>query len=271
MQERFFILGCQRTGTTLMRLILEAHPEVFCYDEIKGYAVLQKSVLEDLPLARLIGFKIPRWTEQLNFQILFDDGAEGPCEKFYRGEKILFLLRDVRDTIASMLKLKMGQSNWCELWVPRIIEAKLVHDETFRARYSSELEIIENCNKPLVGLAALYWKYKTDSFFLYRDGGLPIVAVSYERLVTNQRATLHVVCAHLGITFNENIMRHNEFQHAELFENGLTLGDTDPTRPVQADSVGQWAAFLSREDVELIARISTDLPAKVSALFQRDL
>ena len=67
MQERFFILGCQRTGTTLMRLILE-----------------------DLPPARLIGFKILRWTEQLNCQVLFDDGAEGPCEKFYRGEKILF-------------------------------------------------------------------------------------------------------------------------------------------------------------------------------------
>ena len=70
MQERFFILGCQRSGTTLLRLILEVHPDVFCYDELKGYAVLQGAIQEDLPHARLIGFKIPRWTEQMNCEVL---------------------------------------------------------------------------------------------------------------------------------------------------------------------------------------------------------
>lgn len=259
MQERFFILGCQRTGTTLMRLILETHPDVFCYDELKSYAVLQKSVLEDLPHARLIGFKLPRWTEQLTCQVLFDEGLDGPCDSFYRGEKILFLHRDVRDTIASMLKLKAGESSWCAIWVPRIIDAKLSHDETFRVRYSAEFDVIESCNNRLIGLAALYWKYKTDSFFLYRDEGFPILAVSYERLVTNPRLTLQSVCSHLGIAFHKNLLRHNEFQHAELFENGLTVGNTDPTKPIQFDSVGQWARFLSDEDLDLIARISGDL------------
>src|SRR5450432_804888 len=156
MQERFFILGCQRTGTTLIRLILDAHPEVFCYDELKGYAALQKCVQENLPHVRLIGFKIPRWTEQLTHRVLFDEGLEGPCHNFYRGERILFLQRDVRDTIASMLKLKAGESNWCDIWVPRIIEAKFAHDETFRLRYSAELDLIE----------------------VYRHQGFPVLAVS---------------------------------------------------------------------------------------------
>ena len=89
-QERFFMLGCQRTGTTLLRIILEAHPDVFCYDELKGYAVLQKRYIEDLPDVKLIEFKIPRWTEQLTCPVLFDEGPEGPCDNFYRGEKILF-------------------------------------------------------------------------------------------------------------------------------------------------------------------------------------
>jgi Sulfotransferase family len=49
MQERFFILGCQRTGTTLMRLVLESHPDVFCYDELKSYAVLRQRSVEWVP------------------------------------------------------------------------------------------------------------------------------------------------------------------------------------------------------------------------------
>ena len=264
--ERFFILGCQRSGTTLMRLILESHPDVFCYDELKGYAVLQKSIPQDVPATRLIGFKLPRWTEQLNEPVLFDEGPEGPCDHFYRGEKILFLYRDVRDTVASMLKLKAGESSWCELWVPRIIEAKLAYDQSFRSRYSEELSLIENCHRRLVGLAALYWKYKTDALFRYLEQGLPVAGVCYERLVANPRSTLQSVCAHLGIPFHENLLRHNEFPHGELFSNGLATGNTDPTKPILLESVGQWNRFLSRDDVELITRIAGELPARLAAL-----
>jgi hypothetical protein len=265
MHERFFILGCQRTGTTLMRLILEGHPDVFCYDELKGYAALQKGVA-DLPDVPLIGFKIPRWTEQLTQQVLFDDGPEGFCDHFYRGEKILFLQRDVRDTIASMLKLKAGESNWCEIWVPRIIDAKVVHDETFRTRYSAELDVIESSDRRLIGLAALYWKYKTESFFAYRNHGFPVLAVSYERLVANPRRALEMVCAHLRIPFVENLLRHHELKHSELFENGLAVGNTDPAQPIQSDSLGQHQRFLTDEDIDIIARVVGHLPAKVAAL-----
>ena len=116
----------------------------------------------------------------------------------------------------------------------------------------------------------MYWKYKTDSFFLYREEKLPILAVPYERLVASPRSILQMVCAHLGIPFHENVLKHNEVQHAELYENGLTVGNTDPKRPVHSDSVGQWSTLLSNKDIELIARISGDLPDKVSAFLSRN-
>ncbi len=266
MERRFFILGCQRTGTTLMRLVLESHPDLYCYDELRSYAVLQKSVAAEFPPSAHVGFKIPRWTEQLACPVLWDEGPEGPCENFYRGETIVFLLRDVRDTVASMFKLKSGNANWCEIWVPQIIEAKLARDATFRARYSAELEMVENCHNRLVGLAALYWKYKTDAFFLYREKAFPVLPVCYEQLVTHPRPILHAVCAHLGMAFHENLLRHNEFRHAELFGSGLTLGDTDPRRPIGKTSVGQWTRFLGAADIDLIARIAGELPAKVAAV-----
>ena len=253
--HRFYILGCQRTGTTLLRLILEGHPDVVCYDELKGYAILQDAVVEDPSPARLVGFKLPRWTEQLTRPILQDEGMEGRCHNFYRGEKILFLQRDVRDTIASMLKLKAGKSTWCETWVPRVIEAKLAREDTFQNRYSAELSIIEKCGSRLVGMAALYWKYKNAAYFEYRDAGLPILAVSYEDLVQNPRPVLQSVCGHLEIAFHENLLHHDRLPHTELFVNGLTVGNTNPKAPIQAGSVGQWDKFLSPDDLRIIDRV----------------
>ena len=267
MNERFFIVGCQRTGTTLLRLILESHPDVFCYDELTSYATLQAGVPEALPGVSLVGFKIPRWTEQLTKKVLLDDGPEGPCDNFYRGEKILFLHRDVRDTVASMVKLIAGESNWCEIWVPRIIEAKCMNDVTFRTRYQPEFDLIEKCSRPLIGVAGLYWKYKTESFFVYRDRGFPVLAVSYERLVADSRRSLESVCLHLGIPFHQDLLRHNELRHSELFENGLTLGNTDPKKPIQTDSLGQWDRFLTQEDIDIIANISGSLPDRIAALW----
>jgi hypothetical protein len=269
--ERFFILGCQRSGTTLLRLILEAHPEVFCYDELKGYTVLQESAVEDIAPARLIGFKLPRWTEQFTRSTLSDEGAEGSCKNFYRGEKILFLQRDVRDNIASMLKLKAGTSNWCELWVPRIINAKIASDHLFRARYARELSIIKICESPLIGFAALYWKYKNDAFADYIRAGFPVLPVPYEKLVTDPRPVLESICRHLGIPFDPILLRHNEVPHTELFENGLTVGNTDPRAPIQSGSVRQWDRFLSPGELRLIHRISEPLGLTVAFTDDRNV
>jgi hypothetical protein len=151
-----------------------------------------------------------------------------------------------------MFKLKAGGLSWCELWVPRIINAKLTREESFRERYAAELAIIESCGWPLVALAALYWKYKNDAYFDYRDQGLPVLAISYDDLVADPRPVLESVCRHLGTSFHSNLLRHGELGHSEFFVNGLTVGNTDPKRPIQTDSVGQWQRFLSKEDLRLI-------------------
>jgi hypothetical protein len=240
----------------LLRLILEAHPDIVCYDEMKGYAILQNSIVENFPPAQLVGYKLPRWTEQLTSPILFDEGVEGSCNNFYLGEKILFLHRDVRDTIASMLKLKTGGSNWCDFWVPRIISSKIAREEGFRKRYSDELSIIDQCHSPLLGLAALYWKYKTDAYYSYADKGLPVLAVCYEDLVSDPRPVIQSVCNHLGIAFHRNLLHHSELPHTELFVNGLTVGNTNPKQPISTGSVGQWVSFFSARDLDLIEQIA---------------
>src|SRR5437016_4600645 len=62
--RRFYILGCQRTGTTLMRLVLECHSKILCFGEVRGYQALANNE-RTIPYGKeIVGFKIPRWTEQ---------------------------------------------------------------------------------------------------------------------------------------------------------------------------------------------------------------
>jgi hypothetical protein len=192
--------------------------------------------------------------------VLLDEGPEGSCNRFYRGEKILFLHREVRDTISSMLKLRAGEVSWCELWVDRILGAKLAHDAAFRARYAGEeMRLAESGRNRLVGLAALYWKYKTEAFFTYRALGFPVLGICYERLISEPRLVLEQACRHLGIPFDEKLLHHHESAHTELFADGNTVGNTNPRKPIQRDSVAQWRRFLSEEDVRLIERVTGDL------------
>lgn len=103
----FFITGCQRLGTTLLTLLLECHPEVFCFDELDSYRVLSSSQFGDTISEPRVGFKVPRWAEQLDCEVLRDFGLPYEGRRIYQGQKILFLVRDYRDAISSMLKLSV--------------------------------------------------------------------------------------------------------------------------------------------------------------------
>jgi hypothetical protein len=270
MSKRFFILGCQRSGTTLLRLILESHPDIFCYDELKAYAVLQGRAQEEPRVAKRIGFKVPRWTEQFLSAVLWDDGLDETASAFYLSEPILFVLRNAYDNIASMRKLKAGDKTWCELWVPRILNAKIQRDEAFRLRFTNELSMIEAAateQERLTKQGALYWKYKTAAIVRYRNAGFPVLPVSYERLVTQPEPTLRAICQHLVVQFDDRLLHHNEFAHTEVFAHGRTVGETDPNRPIQSDSVGQSVEWLSDQDKEWIDSVIGDLPLRISALF----
>src|SRR5260221_4692090 len=113
--DRFFIAGCQRSVTTLVRLVLECHPDIFCLDEDTSYPALQHGECPKPRGERLTAFKVPRWAEQFGEPLAADYGQTETAVNFYRGEPIVYLVRDVRDVIASMRKLKMtADHDWLE-------------------------------------------------------------------------------------------------------------------------------------------------------------
>ena len=67
-----FIVGCQRSGTTLLRLILDAHPNISCGPETRFLEDLARITGDgNWPRMRLFGFPKEYWHERI--AALFDE------------------------------------------------------------------------------------------------------------------------------------------------------------------------------------------------------
>jgi hypothetical protein len=264
LKERFFIIGCQRSGTTLVRLILESHSRVHCFDELLGYSVLAGSASAPNVAEPLVGFKIPRWTEQLFEEELWDEGLPERVRNVYRGERLVFLVRDVRDTIVSMMKLRGPVNRWLDTYPPNIIAAKASHSAVFRSSIARDLKVVSAASDSAVAMGALYWKYKTMALEHYANRGLPVFVLQYRDLVQNSGVVLPRLCEFLEIPWEAGVLDHPRFSHGETFPNGTTLGDTDPQRSIHSASVDQWKNYLTEDQLADIDRIAGVLWNRVS-------
>jgi hypothetical protein len=264
----FFITGCQRSGTTLLRLVLECHPEVFCFDELDSYRVLASSQFEDTIAKPWVGFKVPRWAEQLDSELLRDFGLPDEARRIYQGQKILFLVRDYRDVITSMLKLRGAKRSWLEEWAEPILESHVASEGDFAENWARELAACRTAPNRLVALGALYWKFKNAALLRYVGRGYPVQAICYERLVTCPEEQLKRVCTFMGIGFTDELMHHPAHAHREILENGLAVGNSDPTRLIDTASVGQWQSYIEPQDVALAQEIVGALPRLIAHHFE---
>jgi len=262
----FFIAGSQRSGTTLLRLALECHPDVYCFDELDSYRTLASRCLEVAVSKAHVGFKVPRWTEQLDAPILRDFGLSDEARQIYNGQRILFMVRDYRDTIASMLKLA-PRIPWLEEWAVPIIRCHVQSTSGFVEMWDHELKLCKAAPNHHIGLGALYWKYKTAAFLRYKELRYPILAICYERLAAQPEKEFRRISDFLGISFDEAVLSHPSHVHREIQVNGLAVGNTDPRRSIDTTCVCQWPMFLDSRDSELAREIVGSLPAQMARYF----
>ncbi len=265
----FFIIGCQRSGTTLMRLVLESHSMISCVDELRSYSILRETELLNKELKinqakKWLGFKTPRITEQFLEPFIADAGADFlGMVNHYSNIPMIFLVRNPLDTIASMKKLDQGSKSWLEIWAESTIDfwRKTIPD--FDNIYREEIRLLENTKFKATVAGAIYWKIKTSSYYNYANKTSQIILVFYENLVTKPIPTISTILNFLDVSWEDAVLKHEKLLHPELDETGLAIGKTDPRLPIHTSSLNQYSEYLSKEEISEIIKITGELMIKL--------
>ena len=268
-ENRFFISGCQRSGTTLLRLVLECHPTVYVHDELASYKALAGRRFDLPPGKDVVGFKVPRWAECLADELAWDDGIAEAAERPWRDEPLVFVYRDVRDTIASMRKLRMtADESWLEFCAKPILRAKFERTP-LGLKFAAEWDAVRAAGEPGVLVGALYWKYKNAALFDYLAAGRPVLPLRYEDLVADPEPHLRRVCRFLDVGWDSRLLMHPALEHTEVFHNGTVMGNTDPKRAIDTASVGQWREWLTGDEEEAVMEIAGEMNGRLAKLGRR--
>ena len=265
--KKFFIAGCQRSGTTLLRLILESHSDIACKDEPGCYEILSDgNKLENLVNTtsgkKWIGFKIPRFAEQLGNETVYDYGTPNvtkPFKNFYRGEPVIFIIRDVRDAVCSMMDLKADEKPWVKRWAMPIIDYWIENSKEFRTIYSSEISKMRNSKYPDLATCSLFWKFKNASYFRYLELGFPMLKINYEELATSPRKVIISIMSFLGLDWQDALMTHHLVAHPETDKDDFAIGRTNSRNPISSFHISRYKQDLTEEQSNEILSISGDL------------
>lgn len=206
-----FVGGAPRSGTTLVQNILDSNPAVFggpeflhIPDIINLRNRLNASVkrehinlycscaeVDHITINLIKGFLKP---------ILEERGVDYLSEKtpenilvfpelleLFPQAHLLFVIRDPRAIVASMIKVKARHQQKGES-VPQFLRT-----------IGSNIDYIKKCNR--AGFAA------------FHDAPDRVLPVVYEKLVTHPEAETRRICDFIGLTWSEKMLRPGEIKH----------------------------------------------------------
>ncbi|MGC1497465.1 MAG: sulfotransferase [Sulfitobacter sp.] len=255
--KRFVIVvGCQRSGTTLLGQVIGAQSGCVLIDEFEGLYPWFHAVADQSPDAQLLTTKViaqarDKYSDDAGRFVAGGAALDGSVETLvlkapnltFEAAKIanlglpvhvIYPVRDPRAVVASMLRLK--NINFVENQ-RRFLKG---HPEV-SARYQAAFDVIDDEDAPLWERAAKVWMIKSDLAQMFVDQGLQVLQFTYEDFVA------------AAFEWTDKIRRFCDLNDAgtacahEGIYKGQGPGGTDRQRPVDATSLGHWQQDLDAE------------------------
>ena len=249
------VTGCQRSGTTLLQLILNSHPEILSIDESAFSYPAINTYLYAQGLPAFVAFKLPQYA---------------PIVAFFKGlpdVRIFWCIRDPLDSIWSMLQLQLNTDqlqtvSWAahpsgaqaeiinSLWTldDHQLQSLSPHMQTYNGIMSKKP--LERSREECIFSGALCWTIKNSLPSAYTSEEIPFHTVRYESLVSSPRDEIERLLAYSGVVWSDEVLQHHE-KHQ-----GVSIGNTDNSRPIDTRGVGQGTENFSDKEIGVIRQVA---------------
>lgn len=263
-----FVLGCGRSGTTLVRLLLTAHPDIgippegrFVLDLFgryyRGGAVLSEPV-ERFCKAVVSSDRFDEWK--------LDHG------------RILERLRSVgKKTYANLVDavyrvylahLESGKRRWGDknieyvMEIPKILrlfpDARIIHVIRDGRDVALSYRSVEFGPRDLFG-SAVFWRRRTlrGRAAGRRAGSVRYLEVQYENLVSKPEDACRRMCAFLGEAFSSEMLEFHEYNRRKQLVPQHRLGWHGNTlKPITASRSGLWREQMPTRELMIFESVA---------------
>lgn len=268
-----FIVGVARSGTTLLRLMLDAHPDLAIPPETHFVPRLVKRIEGGAGAAEAHALvtQHPRWPDwgldadelRARFEALEPFTAGGAVRAFF-----------------GLYAKKQGKPRWGDKTPGHLGRMARIHRALPEVRF---LHVIRDGRDAAVSLlerswgpdtipeAATAWKEGIEKARRQAKRKLPegaYVEVRYEELVREPEATLRAVAQAIDLPWDERMLRYHELAEERMAEVRRDLERAGGARITAAERAAQHALVREPPRADRIGRWRTELPADARRQFE---
>jgi hypothetical protein len=244
-EQPIFVVGTMRSGSTLFRLILDAHPRIAISEETGFMGALAATK------------QIPHWQH-----------GRGWYERIgWSEEELDARLRDFYTGLFERHAHAQGKQRWGEktpFHSTHISQmATVFPDAVFVGIVRHPGAVVHSLMRKFhygLGDAAAYWD-STNKEILRRGlelGDDRFALLRYEDLVEHPEETLRELVDWLGEKWSDDLLRHNDVQAAQGAPR-ISAGNTRTRDPIKTDLADRWAEALKEPEREQLAAVTGEL------------